>query len=88
MNKYRHAESIPDSHPGTPLFPISVYFIDHNGRYGAPIMIFSEEQLHGPGMKLVLRSAMERKEEVIFTDPGDLTIFHMKDGKILFPPTE
>jgi hypothetical protein len=67
-----------------PLFPIKIYIYEADGMYGEPIQINSEAQLNGPGTKLILRVAMQQKREIVMTDPGDLTLFHAKDGKILF----
>jgi hypothetical protein len=38
--------------------------------------------------KTIVRVAREDKREVIITDLGDLCVFHMKDGEVLFPKPE
>lgn len=38
--------------------------------------------------KTIIRIAKEDKREVIITDLGDMCVFHMKDGEVLFPKPE
>ena len=66
------------------LFPLSIYIYELDGLHGNPIRINSESQLKGPGVKLMLDVAMQQKKEIVITDPGDLTVFHAKNGKVLF----
>jgi hypothetical protein len=88
MSDDNKPKQVQDSHPGTPLFPISMYIYDHNGKHGEPIIINSEEQLHGVGVRMVLQLEGKTGKEIIMTDAGELTVFHMKDGKIIFPPQQ
>lgn len=68
-----------------PIFPLRVYMVARDGTYVEPIEIVSEAQLYGPGMRWLVRDAKARGAEIIITDPGDLTLFHMRGGVILFP---
>lgn len=68
-----------------PLFPIKLYIFNSNGTYGQPIEITSEAQLNGVGTQFIVRFAVEEGREVIMTDPHDITVFHAKEGKVIFP---
>ena len=67
------------------LYPLFLYEYGTDGLHGGAIPIHSEAQLKGIGVKLILQLAKAEKREVIITDADDFTVFHMKDGKILFP---
>ncbi len=68
----------------TPLYPMRLYVYNEEGRYGPPVIITSEAQLHSLGTKMLLRDAMARKVEIRITDPGDLLLFHAEGGVIKF----
>jgi hypothetical protein len=80
--------NILDMDESWPLFPIKLYIFNSDGTYGQPIEINSDAQLQGVGTQFVVRFAVENGQEVIMTDPMDITVFHAKDGKILFPPQD
>ena len=71
-----------------PVFPMFVYIYEADGTYGDPVQINSEAQLHGPDTRIMIKVAMEQKREIRITDPGDLMLFHAKDGRILFDGKE
>ncbi len=74
-----------NTHPNEPLFPISLYIYDDDGHYGDPLIIRSEAQLNGPGIKMVLQVEMEQGHEIRMTDPDDRLVFHAQEGKVIFP---
>jgi hypothetical protein len=76
------------SNDDSPLYPMSLYIYDEAGFYSEPVHIASEAQLYGPGVRAMILAAMARHVEIRITDPGDLMLFHAKDGKILFDGKE
>ena len=70
--------------PEPPVFPINLCIYDDEGRY-SPIVVESEAQLRGVGVRILVDMAMKQKRKVIMEDPGGNCVFHAEGGKILFP---
>ncbi len=67
--------------------PLRGYVYDQNGYHSGPI------ELDLPGVferfrDLIAQPAINEVREVLITDEGDLTVFHSKDGKVLWPRPE
>lgn len=68
-----------------PLYPLRLYICHPDGTHPGPIDIVSEEQLNGPGTKLIIKASVLAGAEVIMTDPADICVFHAKNREIIFP---
>lgn len=70
-----------------PIYPMSLYLFDANGRYDANsvITIENDGQLNGPGTQLIIKNHIKSGLEVRVTDPGDNCLFHAMNGKVIFP---
>ena len=45
-----------------------------------------DDDLNGPGTRMLILDALNRGVEIRMTDPGDSLVFHADKGKVLFPP--
>lgn len=63
-----------------------LYEYDKEGYHNGSLKI-SENTLEMV-FRTIIRVAKEEKREVIITDTDDFCVFHMKDGKVLFPTPE
>lgn len=60
-----------------------LYEYDTNGYHNGYI------EVSGPTLvqafRTIIKKALDEKRKVIITDVGDMCVFHMEDGKVIFP---
>lgn len=68
-------------------YPLFGYVYDSNGFYREPVRLTDKETVE-KFMRGPVTLALAEKREVVITDTGDLTVFHCKDGAILYPTVQ
>lgn len=64
-------------------WPLLLYIYDNDGFHNGSECIQNVAELDSARERIV--DAIAAKREVIITDMMDLTVFHAKDGKLIYP---